>query len=184
MKNLIIETEKLRIRNLMPKDLVVFHHYRSNAEVMKYQGMDVMDLAKAEAFIEDQKDKLFGKPGEWVQYAITDKSTDKLLGDCAIKLDAHESRIAEVGITIAPKNQRKGYAKQSFIGVLTFLFEQENVHRVVELVAAENAASIQLLHSMGFKKEGHFRESYFDNGQWESEFQYALLKSEWVEMKG
>jgi RimJ/RimL family protein N-acetyltransferase len=176
MKILLIETEKLRIRNLVPEDLVIFHQYRSNAEVMKYQGMDVMDLAKAEAFIENQKDKLFGKPGEWVQYAIADKLTDNLLGDCAIKLDAHEPRIAEIGITIAPENQRKGYAKQAFTGILTFLFNKENVHRVVELVAAKNVASIQLLHSMGFKKEGYFRESYFDNGQWESEFQYALLK--------
>lgn len=183
MEHLRIKTGKLVIRHLELLDLPNFHNYRSNAEVMQYQGMGVMNLAEAEVFINDQKDKLFGKSGEWVQYAIAEKNANQLIGDCGIKLDAHESRIAEVGMTISPDFQRKGYATEAFQGILTFLFDTKNVHRICELVAAKNVASIQLLHRMGFKKEGHFQESYFDNGQWESEFQYALLKKEWAQRK-
>lgn len=179
MKAFNITTARLKIRNLQSADINHFYKYRSNAEVMKYQGSGVMNLAQATTFINDQKDKLFGKPGEWVQYAIVEKNSNQLIGDCAIKLDEYEPRIAEVGMTISPDFQQKGYATEAFKGILPFLFIEKNVHRICELVAVENVASIQLLHRLGFKKEGYFRESYFENGQWESEFQYALLKWEW-----
>lgn len=179
MELLNINTNRTIIRNLSQADLPHFFNYRSDEEVMQYQGMGVMDLDAARTFINSQKDKLFGKPGEWVQYGIEEKQTHQLIGDCAIKLEEREPRIATVGMTISPKFQKKGFAKEVFRGILNFLFNIKNIHRVCELVAAENMASIQLLHSLGFKKEGYFRDSYFENGQWESEFQYAMLKKEW-----
>ena len=48
-----------------------------------------------------------------------------------------------------------------------------------EIVDVENVASINMLESIGFLKEGHFIENVFFNGKWGSEFQYALNKSEW-----
>ena len=65
------------------------------------------------------------------------------------------------------------------MGILTFLFDTKEIHRVVEIVDAENIASINLLKSTGFKQEGHFIENVFFKGKWGSEFQYAMLKREW-----
>ena len=182
-QKLIINTERLQIRSLKSTDLPEFHAYRSKPEVMKYQGSDVMDMEQARIFIEQQTDKIFGKAGEWVQYGIALKLTGKIVGDCAIKLDAYDTRIAEVGMTIADTEQQKGYAKETFKGILNFLFSIDNFHRVVEIVDAENAASIQLLKSTGFKQEGHFIENIFFKGKWGSEFQYAMLKREWELIK-
>ena len=154
------------IRNLIPSDLTDFHAYRSNPDVTKYQGFDVMTLEECEAFIEAQKEKLFRKPGEWVQYAIADRSSDQLLGDCAIKLQEMDSRISEVGITISPGRQNKGYAKEALIGIMSFLFEKQGIHRVQEIVDEDNLESIRLLESIGFRKEGILLIIYFlkENG--------------------
>jgi len=160
-------------------DLVNFHHYRCNPEVMKYQGSDVLDLDQAKAFIVSMLDKTFGKPGEWVQYTIANKATGKLIGDCAIKLAKSDPRIATVGMTISDLEQRKGYAKEALLGILKFLFEEKKLHRVEEICDAENMASIRLLESLGFRREGHFIENIFFNGKWGSEFQYAMLRREW-----
>lgn len=180
MEKLSIHTEKLHIRNLTQADLNDFHTYRSNPEVTKYQGFDVMTLSEASEFIARQEDKLFGKPGEWVQYAIENKETGKLIGDCAIKLNGSDERIAEVGMTISHLHQKKGYAKEAFSGIMDFLFAGKNIHRIVETVDAENRASISLLESLGFRQEGHFIENIFFKGSWGSEFQYALLRREWL----
>ena len=67
--------------------------------------------------------------------------------------------------------------------VLIFLFEVNEIHRVVEIVDAENIASINLLKSIGFRQEGHFIENIFLKGKWGSEFQYAMLKREWDNIK-
>lgn len=179
MEILNITTARLIIRNLKPADLADFHIYRADPEVTKYQGFDVMTLEQAGEFIKQQADKEFGKPGEWVQYGIENKETGTIVGDCAIKLDGNDSRIAEIGITISPPQQKKGYAKETMMGILGFLFDIKKIHRIVEIVDVENTASISLLKNTGFKQEGHFIENIFFKGKWGSEFQYAMLKREW-----
>ena len=179
MKKLLLETERLIIRNLNPKDVDDFYFYRSNPEVTRYQSFDVMTREQAEKFIESQKDRTFGKPGEWVQYAIENKETEKLIGDCAIKLDQHDQRIAEIGITLSHTEQKKGFARETMNAVLQFLFSLQDFHRVVEIVDAENESSVKLLENCGFKKEGHFIENIFFKGKWGSEFQYAMLRKDW-----
>lgn len=183
MEEIKIFTERLIIRHLKLTDLAEFHLYRSNPEVTKYQGFDVFTLERAKQFIQDNATKHFGKAGEWVQYGIEHVETKRLIGDCAIKLDPYDTRIAETGITISHLEQRKGFAKEALLGMLTFLFESKGIHRVVETVDAENRASVNLLKSVGFRLEGHFIENIFFKGKWGSEFQYAMLKREWDSRK-
>lgn len=183
MEILNIQTPRLNIRHLQLSDLYDFHRYRSNPEVTKYQGFDVMTIEQAEKFIKNNSAKHFGNAGEWVQYGIENSETKQLIGDCAIKLDQYDTRIAEIGITISHLEQKKGYAKEVLFGVLTFLFDTKEIHRVVEIVDAENIASINLLKSIGFKQEGHLIENVFFKGKWGSEFQYAMLKREWENRK-
>ena len=179
METINIQTTRLNIRHLKLSDLTDFHLYRSNPEVTKYQGFDVMTIEQAKQFINDNSTKHFGNAGEWVQYGIENIETRQLIGDCAIKLDQYDTRIAEIGITISNLEQKKGFAKEVLLGILTFLFDKKEIHRVVEIVDAENIASINLLKSTGFKQEGHFIENIFFKGKWGSEFQYAMLKREW-----
>jgi [ribosomal protein S5]-alanine N-acetyltransferase len=179
MELLNILTPRLRIRNLKLTDLNDFHIYRSNPDVTKYQGFDIMTFEQAEEFIKGQLDKKFGKAGEWVQYGIENKTTGKIIGDCAIRLNPGDIRIAEIGITISHLEQKKGYAKEVLLSLLTFLFNSKNIHRVVEIVDIENIPSISLLRSIGFRQEGLFLENIFFKGKWGSELQFAMLKREW-----
>lgn len=179
MNSFKINTQRLTIRPLTSEDAMDFHVYRSNPEVTKYQGFDVMDLNQCKAFLQENATKSFGKAGEWVQYGIESNQNQTLIGDCAIKLDAYDTRIAEIGITISHIEQRKGYAKEVLESILDFLFLQKGVLRVVEIVDVENIASIQLLKRVGFRLEGHFIENIFFKGSWGSEYQFAMLKREW-----
>lgn len=179
MQPLLINTKRLQIRNLKPTDINDFHIYRSNPEITKYQGFDVFTREQAIAFIEQQQTKIFGQPGEWIQYGIEHNVTNRLIGDCAIRLMQHEPRIAEIGITVSHLHHKKGYAKEALVGILNFLFFEKNIHRVVETVDAENIVSINLLKSISFRQEGHFIENIFFKGKWGSEYQFALLKKEW-----
>jgi RimJ/RimL family protein N-acetyltransferase len=181
--SLNLQTVRLEIRNLHMQDLPGFYAYRSNPEVTKYQGFDVMSVEQAKAFIEDNATKKFSKAGEWVQYAIAEKTTGKLVGDCAIRLDQYDTRLGEIGITISPEEQKKGYAKEVLTAILNFLFAIDGFHRLTETVDVENVASIKLLKSVGFREEGHFVENIFFKGKWGSEYQFAMLRAEWEELK-
>lgn len=179
MEIFTISTTRLTIRNLELSDLADFHVYRSNPDVTKYQGFDVMTTEQAKEFITYNATRVLGKPGEWVQYAIEHNETKKCIGDCAIKFDQKDTRIAEIGITISHREQQKGYAKEAFRSIVDFLFEMKHIHRIVEIVDVENIASIHLLKSIGFRQEGHFIENIFFKGKWGSEYQYAMLNHEW-----
>jgi len=183
MSRLVINTDRIQVRNLKISDLEDFHFYRSNPEVTKYQGFDVFTLEQAKDFIKSQTDKMFGNPGEWVQYGIENRSTGRIFGDCAIKLDQHDIRIAEIGITISHTEQKKGYAKEALVAILNYLFSIKDFHRVVEIVDAENLPSINLLKSIGFRQEAHFVENIFFKGRWGSEYQFAMLEKEWKQNK-
>lgn len=179
METFEINTERLQIRKLELKDLINFYAYRSNPEVTKYQGFDVMDLEQSRDFIKTNSLKQFGNSEEWIQLAIEESKTGQLIGDCAIKLFEHKNKIAEIGMTISHLEQRKGYAKEALRGLMAFLFNEYNVNRIQEIIDTENTASLALIKSLGFKQEGHFIENCYSKGKWTSEYQYAMLKSEW-----
>jgi hypothetical protein len=57
MEIVSISTKRLIIRHLNLSDLSDFHIYRSNPDVVKYQGFDCMTLEQADIFINDKSTK-------------------------------------------------------------------------------------------------------------------------------
>lgn len=176
---LLIYTDRLIIKDLLPEHTHDFFSYRSNPEVTKYQGFDVFTLEECNHFIAHNSTRTLGNNGEWVQYAIVCKTTNTLIGDCALNLKAEDNRIASIGITISHKEQQKGYAKEVMTGLISYLFHNLKVHRIEETVDTENTASIQLLKSLGFRQEAHFIENIYFKGKWGSELVFAMLSKEW-----
>jgi len=170
--------KRIHLRPLRESDLEDFLIYRTDPEVCKYQGFDVFTLESAIKFIESQKDKDLTVRNEWIQIGIEEISTSRLIGDCAVNFQKEENRIVELGCTITPEYQRGGYAKETFQVLFTELFTNQNVHKVIGLIDTKNTSSIKLVESMGFTREGHLRQSFYEHGAWTDEYYYGLLKEE------
>jgi [ribosomal protein S5]-alanine N-acetyltransferase len=179
LDKILLQTNRLKIRNLKESDLDEFYIYRSNPEITQYQGFNTFSREESLNFIVEHSKKMLLLPGEWIQFAIENSVSQKLVGDCALYLHQADSRIAEIGITISHLHQRQGYAREAMIGLMDFLFRTKGIHRIVETVDAENIASIQMLKSLSFRQEAHFRENIFFKGKWGSEYQFAMLSQEW-----
>jgi len=182
---MIINSPRLTLRALITEDLDNFLAYRSDPEVLRYQGMGPMNREKAAKFIAEMgavdENVTLPKPGKWVQIGIELKEEKKLIGDLALKFDEYESRIAEIGFTVNPAYQRKGYAAEAARHLLQYLFTEKDTHRIIGLVDVRNPASFLLLEKLGFRREAHYRKSYFDkiDGDWFDEYRYGLLKGDW-----
>ena len=174
-----INTNRLLLRELKQSDLNGFLAYRCLEEVCRYQGFEPMNEMAAAAFLVENGEKKWGVAGQWIQYALELSETHELIGDFAIQLNEYDTRIAQIGISLSPTFQGKGYAKECMEALVSFLFRDTETLRIEEIVDAENHASIHLLESCSFRKEGHFIENVFFKGKWGSEMQYALLKREW-----
>jgi predicted acetyltransferase len=118
-------------------------------------------------------------PESWVKYVLKNKVSQQVTGDCSFKLKKNENCVAEMKVSIFPAEQRKGYAKEVSSAMISYLFEKTEVNRIVKILDAQDEAAIALLKSLGFREEEYFKESVFSDGKWVSEYQFALLKSDW-----
>ena len=174
------ETPRLRVRRFRPHDVQRFVAYRADPEVARYQSWSEYTEELGAALIESMQDAEPGVPGEWYQLALEECTSGGLVGDLALKVDADEPRVAEVGFTLAPAHQGKGYGTEALEALLGFAFETFGLHRVYAVTDARNAPAAAMLERVGFRSEAHFRENVFFKGAWGSELLFAILEREWA----
>jgi RimJ/RimL family protein N-acetyltransferase len=117
--------------------------------------------------------------GPWFQYVVERIEDGAVVGDFGAGFGIPGERQVELGYRIHPNHRRKGYASEALAAIISHLIGAHRVHRFVGVAASINAPSIALLGSLGFRREGHFRESFLCNGEWLDDDYFALLASEW-----
>jgi len=116
------------------------------------------------------------QPG-WFQYAVEHDRTH--IGDVGV--DLHDNlRQAEIGFTLDPAYQGKGFAGEAVRGVLDHLFQVQGLHKVSAECDARNTASARLLERTGFTREGLRREQTWIKGEWTDDLLYGVLAQEWL----
>ena len=146
----LIKTERLFIRLAEPEDAEDIFSYRSD-------------------FAENQ-----------FQVAIVLVDENRLIGDMGISFTNHNNMQTEIGCTLHKDYQKKGYATEALKAMVDYLFGTLDKHRIIASVDPRNTASIRLIERLGFRKEAHFKESYYLRGNWVDDMIYAKLKTEWV----
>lgn len=82
---------------------------------------------------------------------------------------------------IAPGHRRKGYASEATTLLLDYAYRERGFHRVSAFVLATNDASVGVLETLGFAREGTIRKAVFVDGGWVDEYRYGLLADEWLD---
>jgi len=177
-----LTTERLIIRRFQASDLEYFLAYRNNPEVAKYQGWSLpCSRESVIAFIDEMKSIQLAAPGIRSQVAIELKSTGEMIGDIFFIVFQEEARLARLGYSLAPAHWKHGYASEAVSRMLDYLFGELCLHRVAADCDPENIASVRLLERLGFRREGHFIESFpLGDNRWGDEYYYGLLEREWV----
>jgi RimJ/RimL family protein N-acetyltransferase len=152
--------------------------YRCDPEVARYQSWEPQSLEEVRTFIDSIQKQEFNSPG-WYQVGIALQAADALIGDCGIHVLENDSRIVEIGITIAPAAQSNGYASEALNAILDLLFGKLGKHRVFASVDARNLPSMALLKRIGMRQEAHFVQSLWFKDVWADDVVFAILASEW-----
>jgi len=175
-----IKGARLHLRPLQAYDLADFIAYRKDPDVCRYQGFDPFTEKQAKKFIAEQANANFDLVGEWMQIGIEAVKDHRLIGDCAVKFRLDTPQLVELGYTINPQFQRKGFATEAIQLLIQHLFQAQKVHKAIAQVDARNQASLKLLERLGFELEGKFRQHFYDDidHAWVDEWQYGLLKTD------
>lgn len=173
-----IETSRLKLRRFKDEDLNNFYKYRSNPDVAIYQGWENYTYEQATDFIEKQKAAKMNIQDSWVQVAIEHKMDRQLIGDIGVHTLLTPANEVEVGFTLEPSYQNKGYANEALNGLINYLFNELNKVKINAIADERNASSIKLLKKLGFKEVKKIENSYF-KGQYVTEFMFELTKNDW-----
>ncbi len=172
-------TERLVLRALRPDDAGPLFAYRAQPNVARYQSWEPASLDEVRAFIADAAAAVPFAPGSWYQLGIELRTTGVLIGDCGIHVLAADPEQVEIGITVAPAFQGRGYAGETLRAMLDHVFGTLRKHRVFASVDPRNIRSVALLQRNGFRQEAHHVESIRFKDAWADDVVFALLEREW-----
>ena len=147
-----IATERLLLRRFRGGDLEPFVAMRADPAVARYQGWSDFDRAAGEAFIAGMSAAEPDTPGAWFQFAIEHEG--RFVGDCAVHVPADRPDEVELGVTLSPTGQRRGFAREALTGLIGWLFEERGKRAVEAVVDARNAPALALFEARGFVEEG------------------------------
>lgn len=180
-----LETERLVLRRLGPQDLEAFLDYRNDPEVARYQSWESFGRADAETMFREQQAVRPGEPGRWLQLAIERRDQPGLLGDCGFclrNLPTEGARYAEIGFSLSPGHQGRGYATEAVAAIVDFLFRDLGVERVVAITDSRNTRSQALLRRLGLEREAVIHVWF--KGAPAEEYRFALDRQSWLARSG
>jgi ribosomal-protein-alanine N-acetyltransferase len=115
-----------------------------------------------------------------IQWGITLRGEDRVLGLCGIHDWSRERRRAAVGYDLARSHWGQGIACEAMQAVLRFGFDELHLDRLYALTVTENARSIRLLERLGFGFERVREENAWENdGRFSERAVYGLLRSDY-----
>ena len=152
----ILETERLLLRRVDNKDVNEVFSMRSNAETMKYIPRPLVNnneeaLAHI-ALLDSGLEK-----NEAINWAITFKGENKLLGIIGFYRTKFEDYRSEIGYMLLSENHGKGIASEAVERALDYGFNKMNLHSIEAIIDPGNKESERVLLKNGFVKEGHIK---------------------------
>lgn len=176
-----VTTARLRLRPLGPDDTDDLLAYLSLPEVCRYVPFEPMDRARVTANL----------AGQWARHQITTDGegivlgaelaeTGRVVGGFNLWFHSAEHRSGEIGWTLNPAHEGRGYATEAAHAILHLAFDGLGLHRVVARVDARNEPSLRLADRLGMRREAYLVENEWFKGGWSDEVDFALLEGEWA----
>lgn len=174
-----LETQRLLLKPITKQDWQLFLQLHQDQQVMRFVSDDRSEQTIKARF--DARIKEWEPRGnEWLTLTVYLKETGEKLGLTGFHAGWQPYQQAELGFLFCPLHQGKGYAKESCLALLDYIFNQLRYHKAVATVTSGNLASVKLLQGLGFTLEGRIRDNFKLNGKWYDDIKLGLLEDEYL----
>lgn len=177
-----LATERLRIRPYRSDDLEPLLGMFGREEVSRYLNWEPMDREAATALLLRRVAQTrIEKEGDGLALAVAEAQTDRFVGEVVLRLLSDVSRQGEIGWSIHPEAQGRGYATEAAREMLRLGFEELHLHRIVAECDPRNAASIKVIGKLGMRREALHVDAMFLKSEWVGSMVSAILEQEWAD---
>lgn len=180
---IVLQTDRLLIRDHIPEDLQPMHRLLSDHQTMQYME-DIRTSALEEtrqnlcvALAENgraDREKYF--------FAITESASGRYIGDIGytVKLKTPEGCVVGMGYFILPEFWGRGIVTEAAREVLRFAFEHGGVIKMETGCLKENGASEAVMKKLGMTREADFKLHVWHDGQLKDRVEYGMTRDEWA----
>lgn len=172
-----LTTARLSLRLHRSKDAQWLHSVYSQPEVSRYLLQEPWTIQQTEDRLKTRMERT-GLDGEAKALALIIERDAVPVGDVQIWLTDAERGVAEIGWVLDPTFSGHGYAREAVRAILAVAFDHYRLHRVVAQMDARNAASARLATGVGMQREAHFRQDWWNKGEWTDTLVHAILASD------
>lgn len=168
-----LEGDRVTLRPLERDDVAFLQRSRNDPEIRVSLGMQ---HPKNEAQVEETIEKwIEGDDSVTLAVCLDEEPVGEVT---AMHLDWTRPELA---YWLLPEHHGEGYMTEAASLFLDYFFETFEKRGVTARTLSTNDASIGLLETLGFTREGRLREHRFVRGEYVDAFLYGLLREEWVE---
>jgi RimJ/RimL family protein N-acetyltransferase len=175
-----IETERLIIREIQHSDAQDIFNYRADPKVYIYQCWRPRTIEDVVEFINNNMLSSKDISNHWHNFAIVYKADNNLIGDIGMNLFDSDGLQLEIGYTLSPFYQGKGYATESIKAIMDYAFNTFNIHRIIASMDPRNIKSENLAQRLGMRLEAHHIKNIKSDNEWFDTLVYAILKEEYL----
>jgi [ribosomal protein S5]-alanine N-acetyltransferase len=172
-----LQSSRLFLKIIDANDLENIHALHSIPETDTYNTMGLPEsIADTQKILNAWLVKI--KNNEALVFKILDHSTNNFIGLTGVNMQRPVLQSAEIWYKLDKQFWYKGFATESVLCLLEYLFTTLHLHRIEAACAVENAASQKVLLKVGMLLEGRTRQKLPIRGEWHDSFLYAILKSD------
>jgi [ribosomal protein S5]-alanine N-acetyltransferase len=174
-----LTASRLCLRWIEERDADALFEVFSDPQVTRYWSAPAWQDPVAARRLIDDVHAGFGR-GDLLQWGIAGLEDHRLIGTCTLAHVDRTHRRAELGFALGSAHWGRGHAAEAVARLLSFAFEELDLHRVEADIDPRNQKSISLIERLGFRREGYLRERWHVNGEICDSLIYGLLRSEWT----
>ncbi len=165
---------KIRLTAIRKEDLPTYRQWNSVESFGRfYNSSPIREESEKNAnqLIDDHSDRNY-------RFAIRPLNSEEFLGVCAIEEIVWTHRVAWISIALGPDFHSQGFGRDAMHLLVNYGFNELNLHRLTLTVFDYNPGAIKLYESLGFRREGTYREFLQRDGKRHDMHLYGMLASE------
>lgn len=172
-------TSRLILREFADEDFAALRAIDADPEVQRYRGAQTITEEQTRAYLQLTKRFAQEQPRTRYPFAIVLATEDTLIGAGGLTITNHEWLEAELWYVLNRQYWRHGYTTEAVHALVSFGFQQIQLHRIWAMCHPDNIGSWRVLEKIGMTNEGRLRQHYWEGSQWRDSLLYAMLEHEW-----
>jgi [ribosomal protein S5]-alanine N-acetyltransferase len=181
--SLLLETQRLILREFRQTDWQAVYEYRSDPEVARYMDFRPNTEQESKIFISVALANQKAQPRQSFNFALEKRTDNRLIGSCMLRITGIENKEGDIGYILNRRYWNQGYITEAAARVISFGFEQLGLHRIYSTCYPANIASYRVMEKIGMQREGCLREVRFIKDTWCDSLLYSILEQEWRQQK-